>query len=68
MGRAALAAEGEGQDGGRVGDAGTRPMLTVDESLHCLGAAVALHRVGGRRGLDLFRLGCGELGLGSRPI
>ncbi len=26
------------------------------ESLHCLGAAVALHRDGGRRGLDLFNL------------
>ena len=42
--------------------------LSVDESLHGLGVAGALHRDGGRRGLDLVQVSGGELEVGGGEV
>jgi hypothetical protein len=44
------------------------PSSPVDEPFQSLGVAGAVHRDGGRRGLDLLQKGCGEFRLGGRLI
>ena len=45
---------------------GTGRCLSVDEPLHCLGVAGALHRDGGRCGRDLVPVGGGEFQVSGR--
>ena len=47
---------------------GTGRGLSVDDSLHCLGVAGALHRDGSRGGLDLGQVSGGEFKLGGAEI
>src|SRR5271165_2674314 len=55
-------------DAGPFLDRWTIPCLSVDESLHGLRVAGALHRDGGRGGLDLVQVGGGEFEVGGGEV